>query len=214
MSIDIASKGAKRSQYFIDSVKLIEQVLETVNEFTKDRREHIESIDDEIKLVKEKITNAKQGWIIYLESLEKTLLENVQGQKDKFASNAQKEIFETKQIEEHITKLKDTFEFVEKHGSDKQAFLLSQTLKADLSDIEETIATLTEKASNTNIFVGSKGSMHVLDHQGHPVRKIKTKKQDRIPVYITVCSSGSLCYSDYVSLYCIKPDGEEVFTYS
>ena len=90
MSIDIASKGAKRSQYFIDSVKLIEQVLETVNEFTKDRREHIESIDDEIKLVKEKITNAKQGWIIYLESLEKTLLENVQGQKDKFASNAQK----------------------------------------------------------------------------------------------------------------------------
>jgi hypothetical protein len=105
-------------------------------------------------------------------------------------------------------------EFVEKHGSDKQAFLLAQTLKADLSDIEETIATLTEKASNTNIFVGSKGSMHVLDHQGHPVRKIKTKKQDRIPVYITVCSSGSLCYSDYVSLYCIKPDGEEVFTYS
>ena len=77
MYIDIASKGAKRSQYFIDSVKLIEQVLETVNEFTKDRREHIDSIDDEIKLVKEKITNAKQGWIIYLESLEKTLLENV-----------------------------------------------------------------------------------------------------------------------------------------
>jgi Ni,Fe-hydrogenase III large subunit len=65
MYIDIASKGAKRSQYFIDSVKLIEQVLETVNAFTKDRREHIESIDDEIKLVKEKITNAKQGWIIY-----------------------------------------------------------------------------------------------------------------------------------------------------
>jgi hypothetical protein len=33
-------------------------------------------------------------------------------------------------------------------------------------------------------------------------------------VYITVCSSGSLCYSDYVSLYCIKPDGEEVVTYN
>ena len=77
MSIDIASKGTKRSQSFIDSVQLIEQVLETVNEFTKDRREHIDSIDHEIKLVKEKITNAKQGWIIYLESLEKTLLENV-----------------------------------------------------------------------------------------------------------------------------------------
>jgi hypothetical protein len=50
------SKGAKRSQSFIDSFQLIEQVSETVNEFTKDRREHIDSIDDEIKLVKEKIT--------------------------------------------------------------------------------------------------------------------------------------------------------------
>jgi len=40
MSIDIASKGAKQSQYFIDSVKLINHALKTANEFTKDRREH------------------------------------------------------------------------------------------------------------------------------------------------------------------------------
>jgi hypothetical protein len=52
MSIDIASKGTKPSQSFIDSVQLIEQALETFNEFTKDRREHIHSIDDEINLVK------------------------------------------------------------------------------------------------------------------------------------------------------------------
>jgi hypothetical protein len=371
MSIEITSKGAKRSQYFIDSLQLLEQVLETVNEYTKDRREHIESMDDEIKQVKEKIINAKQGWISYLKSLEKTLLENVQGQKDKFVSNVQKEIFETKQIEENITKLKDTFEFVEKHESDKQAFLLAQTLKADLSDIEEKIATLTEKAkystfefeatepcdtmksigsinlvenpceitfvpvkkhqsqmpvvgrhqmssfihdcdidiicrhgdvtiggltvidtnmivlcdrinsrllvvsdnnqyqyktkykpcdittipgtnmvvvssrnsdyiqfidifrkkvynemqitgtqyggvaaSNTNLLVSGKGSVYVLDHQGNLVRKIKAKPADRTPWCITICSSGNLCYSVVNSLYCIKPDGEEVFTYN
>jgi hypothetical protein len=67
-------------------------------------------------------------------------------------------------------------------------------------------------ASNTNLFVGGKGVIHVLDHQGHPIRKIKTK--DRKPWYITICSSGNICYSDNDSLYCIKPDGEEVFTYS
>jgi translation initiation factor 2B subunit (eIF-2B alpha/beta/delta family) len=100
LACQIPSKGAKRSQSFIDSLQLLEQVLETVNEFTKDRREHIENMDDEIKQVKDKIINAKQGWISYLESLEKTLLENVQGQKDKFVSNAQEEIFETKQIDE------------------------------------------------------------------------------------------------------------------
>jgi hypothetical protein len=77
MSIDIASKGAKRSQSFTDPVKLIIQILETANEFTKDRKEHMESIDDEIKQVKEKIFHVKQGWISYLESLAASLLENV-----------------------------------------------------------------------------------------------------------------------------------------
>jgi flagellar motor component MotA len=46
------------------------------------------------KQVKEKITNVKQGWISYLESLEKSLLENIQGQKSKVVENIQKEIFE------------------------------------------------------------------------------------------------------------------------
>ena len=66
MSIEIASKGARRSQSFIYSVKVIKQVLETVNEFTKDRSEHMESIDNEIKQVKEKIKSVKQGRISYL----------------------------------------------------------------------------------------------------------------------------------------------------
>ena len=141
-----ASKGAKRSQSFIDSVKLIEQVLETVNEFTKGRREHMESLHKEIKHMKDRITNVKQWWISYLKSLEKSLIENLQRQKDNILANAQEEIFETKQIDKHITKLKDEFKFVEKHGSDKQAFLLAQALKTDLSDVEQKIETFTEKA--------------------------------------------------------------------
>ena len=373
-AINIASKGAKQSQSFIDSAKLIEQVFETVNEFTKDRKEHIGSLNKEIKQVKDKIFHLKQGWISYLESLETSLLEKVQRQKDKVVANIQKEIFEAKQIKEHIIKQKDAFEFVEKHGSDKQAFLLAQTSKTELSDVEEKIVTLTEKAkystikfesnepcdtmksigsisivenpceitfvpvkkrqsqipvvgrhqmssfihdcdldiisrhdgvvyisgttviendmlvlcdsnngrllvydntnqyqyqiktkydphdiatipgtymvvvssgdsgyiqfidivrknaykeiyitgsecggmaaSNTNLFVCGKGSVHVLDHQGRPVRKLKTKAEHRTPLYITVCSSGNICYSDDNSLHCIKPDGEEVFTYS
>ena len=46
--------------------------------------------------------------------------------------------------------------------------------------------------------VAGKDSMHVLDHQGHLVRKTKTKSENR----------------DDMSLYCIKSDGEEVFTYN
>ena len=61
----------------------------------------------------------------------------------------QEEISETKQIEQCIIKQKDAFEFVDEHGADKQAFPLVQTLNADLSDVEEKIATLTEKAKNS-----------------------------------------------------------------
>ena len=68
--------------------------------------------------------------------------------------------------------------------------------------------------SNTNLFVCGLGSIHVFDHQGDPVRKIKTKPKNRTPWYITICISGNICYSDDISLYCIKPDGEEVFTYN
>jgi predicted transcriptional regulator len=32
-------------------------------DFTKDRREHIENLNNEIQQVKDKITNVKQGWI-------------------------------------------------------------------------------------------------------------------------------------------------------
>ena len=60
MSIDIASKGAKRSQSFIDSVKLINHALKTANEFTKDRRERIENLNKEMKKMKDRITNVKQ----------------------------------------------------------------------------------------------------------------------------------------------------------
>ena len=68
-------------------------------------------------------------------------------------------------------------------------------------------------ASNMNLFVGDKGSIHVLDHQGQPVRKIKAKSEVYTRASITICNSGSICYSDGDSLYCIAPDDWEVFTY-
>ena len=141
--------------------------------------------------MKDKITNAKRGWISYLESLEKPLFENVQRQQDKFVSHVHEEIFETKQIEEHITKLKDTFEFVEKHGFDKQTFLLAQTLKTDLSDIEDKIATLKEKARYSTFkfeatepcdTMESIGSISIVEHPCEITLDPVKKRQSQMPV--------------------------------
>jgi hypothetical protein len=67
--------------------------------------------NNEIKQVKDRITHVKQGWISYLQSLETTLLENLQKQKDKVVANVQEEMLETKQIEEHTIKQKDVLDF-------------------------------------------------------------------------------------------------------
>jgi hypothetical protein len=62
MSIDIASKGAKQSQSFIDSVKLINHALKTANEFTKDRKEHIESLNKTMKYSNGNPSCFRQDW--------------------------------------------------------------------------------------------------------------------------------------------------------
>ena len=105
--------------------------------------------------------------------------------------NVQEEIFEAKLIEEHIFKQKDAFQFVEKHGSDKQAFLLAQTSKTDLSDIEEKIATLTEKASySTSKFEANElcdtlksiGSISTVENPCEITFVPAKKRQSQIPV--------------------------------
>lgn len=148
MSVDMASKGAKQSQSYLDIIELLKQILETTQAFTKDRTDSIQHLDTEIKQIKDTITKAKIRMVNYLDSLEESLHESLNCQKDKIIFDMKESITEAKTIEEHANQQKHTFELVETHGSDKQAFLLVQTSKQQLTDVEERTGILTDKAIN------------------------------------------------------------------
>lgn len=148
MSVDMASKGAKQSQSYLDIIELLKQILETTQTFTKDKTDNIEHLEKEIKKIKDTITEAKIKMVNYLDSLEESLHESLNCQKDQIISDMKESITEAKTIEEHANQQKHTFELVERHGSDKQAFLLVQTSKQQLTDVEERTGILTDKAIN------------------------------------------------------------------
>lgn len=148
MSVDMASKGAKQSQSYLDIIELLKQILETTQAFTKDRTDNIQHLETEIQKIKDTITEAKIRMVNYLDSLEESLHESLNFQKDQIIFDMNESITVAKTIEEHANQQKHTFELVETHGSDKQAFLLVQTSKQQLTNVEESTGILTEKAIN------------------------------------------------------------------
>ncbi|XP_052063979.1 uncharacterized protein LOC127704119 [Mytilus californianus] len=151
MSIDIACKGAKQSQSFIDAIELVDHVLETTHVITKDRQSFIENIEKEANSVKNAIRELKEEAISHIESLEKSLLCDLDLKKDKIIQKSKATIIETEDVGKMAKDKKDVFDLVDKHGSEKQAFLAAHAYKQDLTDLEEKITDITEKSTNATI---------------------------------------------------------------
>ncbi|XP_071138812.1 uncharacterized protein [Mytilus edulis] len=156
MSVDIASKGIKNSQSFIDAVELIEHVLITIPTITEDRQTLIKSVEKEAQMIEDEIRKVKEEAISHIESLENSLLEDLKLKKDKIVANAKVVMKKIEDINKMTQDKKDTFDIVEKHGSEKQAFLAVHVHKTDLNKLEEKISTITEKTTYSSIRLNSK----------------------------------------------------------
>ncbi|CAC5366280.1 unnamed protein product [Mytilus coruscus] len=69
-------------------------------------------------------------------------------------------------------------------------------------------------ATKHNIYVGSKGNIHVLDLRGNFKRTISMKNTEHYIDYISVCSNGNICYSITNEVCCITAEGDPVFSYT
>ncbi|XP_071142093.1 uncharacterized protein [Mytilus edulis] len=172
MSVDIASKGIKRSQSFIDAVELIEHVLMRIPIITEDRQTLIDSIEKDANVIKDEIRKVKEEAISHIEYLEKLLLDDLKLKKDKIVTNANVTINEIEAIERMTQDKKDTFDIVDKHGSEKQAFLAVHANKTFLADLEERISTITEKTIHTSIKLKS----NILEKNITSIGTIETKE--------------------------------------
>ncbi|CAG2197221.1 unnamed protein product [Mytilus edulis] len=105
MSVDIASKGIKSSQSFIDAMELIEHISMAIPIISIDRHTLIESIEMEASMVKDEIMKLKA--ISLIESLEKSLIEDLKQKEENIVTNA-KGIHDEIQDIERMTKEKST----------------------------------------------------------------------------------------------------------
>ncbi|XP_076099792.1 uncharacterized protein LOC143069175 [Mytilus galloprovincialis] len=191
MSVDIASKGIKSSQSFIDAVELIEQVLMTTPTIIENRHTLIESIETEANFVKDEVRKVKEEAITHIEYLAKLLFEDLKLKKDKIVTNAKGQIDELEDIKRMTKEKKDTFDIVEKHGSEKQAFLAVHVHKTVLDELEERISAITERTTyssiklNPNLLKKSITSIGTIEIKELPTATefVKRKKrQSQIPI--------------------------------
>ncbi|XP_071142283.1 uncharacterized protein [Mytilus edulis] len=191
MSVDIASKGIKKSQSFIDSVELIEHVLTTISIISNNRRTLIGSIEKEAQVIKDETRKLKEEAISQIESLENALLEDLKLKKNKIVTNAKVMLNEIQDIEKMTKEKKDTLALVEKHGSEKQTFLVVHAYKTTVTDFEKRINAITENTTqykiklNPNILKNKITSLGTIETIEVPTsfKFVQVKKrQSQIPV--------------------------------
>ncbi|XP_071124065.1 uncharacterized protein [Mytilus edulis] len=151
MSVDIACKGAKQSQSFIDATELVDHVLETTHTIGKDEQDFIENIVKETNSVKTAVRIVKEEAIGHIEALEKSLLHDLDLKKDKIIQKAKTTLKETEDIKKSTKDKQDIFDLVNKHGSEKQAFIAVHAYKQDLTDLEKRVTGITEKSTRFTI---------------------------------------------------------------
>lgn len=138
MSVDIAFKGIKQSESFVETIELINHVLTTTSIISNDRHTLIERIEKQAIGVKIEIMRLREELTIHnIKSLGTSLLEDMKLQKDKIVTNAKEMLSEIQNIEMITKEQKDTFDKVEKHGSEKQAFIAVHSCKSLLDFFEK-----------------------------------------------------------------------------
>ncbi|CAC5365241.1 unnamed protein product [Mytilus coruscus] len=194
MSVDIASKGAKQSQSFIDTTELVDHVLETTHAIAKDEKGFIENIVMEANSVKMAVRIIKEEAINHIETLEKSLLHDLDLKKETMIQKSKKIINETEDIDKMTKDKKDIFDLVNKHGSEKQAFLATHAYKQALTDIEKRVTDITKKSTRFTIrlipekfqeFIKSIGSIELNEVPSDVIFVPKKKCQFQMPIVET-----------------------------
>ncbi|VDI53459.1 Hypothetical predicted protein [Mytilus galloprovincialis] len=151
VSVDAVSKGAKQSQSFIDALELVGELVETTHTIVIDRESFIENFEKEANSVKNAIRELKKEAISHIESLEKSLLSDLDLKKDKIMQKSKTTIIEAEDVGKIAKDKKVVFDLVDKHGSEKQAFLFAHAYTQDLTDLKKKITGMTGQSTNATI---------------------------------------------------------------
>ncbi|XP_063437887.1 uncharacterized protein LOC134718945 [Mytilus trossulus] len=180
VSVDAAYIGAKQSQSFIDALELVDYGVKTTHAITKDRESFIENFEKECNSVKNAIRESKEEVISHMESLEKSLLCDLDLRKDKLIQKSKTAIIEAEDVGKMAKDQKDVFDFVDKHGSEKHAFLVAHAYKQNLTDLKKNITNITEQLTNATIKLIPEGLQET-------IKSIGSIELNEVPSALTPC---------------------------
>ncbi|VDI72364.1 blast:Transcription intermediary factor 1-beta [Mytilus galloprovincialis] len=170
LPIDVAARGIKSSVMLNDVTADLQAILKTAEQLEEDRTKNKENIRKAKVTTLKNIAKFKRGLIQDLDKLEKKLMAEVDVNEKRLTKYAESDLSDIEIRHKVIVYISEQLEFLTKHGSESQVFLLLDTIRVDISKQENDFQMLVPsyecidfnfKASEIQSALNSLGSVEI-----------------------------------------------------
>ena len=144
--LDVAAKGVKSATMFEDFSSEVEYLIDTTSKVGEQKQKSKVTWDLSTDSVKRAVEIFRSRILKRIDDMEEKLMLEVNAANSKIVAETQEEMKAVEQYMSDIQDISHKFDFVTKHGSEKQIFRLIKTLETGLSrkseDLEKLISSL------------------------------------------------------------------------
>lgn len=193
LTIDSASKNVKQSEVFFKCEEEIRHIQETYSEMLREKRENENELKDKVSGIKEKVKSLKSDLLEKVTRLETATLSSI--------ASTEQEIFAKLDIEQDSIGAGEKeahdylreIDFMKKHGTDKQIFLLCNTFSRYTQRSNEQLLNLSARMNRVSItfdefpaLLSSTDSFGSIKREDSPLKcSFDAYKDCQIPVTVT-----------------------------
>ena len=145
--LDVAAKGVKSATMFEDFASEVKYLIDTASKVREQKEKSKVTWDSSTDSVKRGVEIFRSRILKHIDDMEEKLMLEVNTANSKIVAETQEEMKAVEQYMSDIQDISHKFDFVTKHGSEKQIFRLMKTLETGLSrnseDLEKLISSLT-----------------------------------------------------------------------
>ena len=145
--LDVAAKGVKSATMLEDFASEVEYLIDTTSKVREQKQKSKVTWDLSTDSVKRAVEIFRSRILKRIDDMEEKLMLEVNAANSKIVAETQEEMKAVEQYMSDIQGISHKFDFVTKHGSEKQIFRLIKTLETGLSqkseDLEKLISSLT-----------------------------------------------------------------------
>ena len=189
--LDVAAKGVKSATMFEDFASEVKYLIDTASKVREQKQKSKVTWDSSTDSVKRGVEIFRSRILKNIDDMEEKLMLVVNTANSKIVAETQEEMKAVEQYMSDIQDISPKFDFVSKHGSEKQIFRLIKTLETGLQqkseDLEKLISSLTFpqlvfKESNVLSMMDTIGSVTIktspsdMNYQPPKALEAQTKK--------------------------------------